>query len=237
MASKPQTYSTSFPIPPLYPSAETNQQQAITELQKNWHRLHDVDRAQAIKAAVQSGISGRSIAKSLDCSESLIRRLLKTLQAPPADIELARRGEISTSELARRAKANRARSETRQREAEERKRASEAAKLSRDILKWMGADAARQLNAEQIVNWARQDLMLAEQTGGLPTTKAPAGMKLDEIIRLCRPEPASDELDDSFSARWLALWVFHATANWAVRWSAIDQALSRVSSRFWIRSL
>jgi AraC-like DNA-binding protein len=237
MASKPQTYSTSFPTPPLYPPAETNQQHAIIELQKNWHRLHDVDRAQAIKALIDSGLSGRSIAKSLHCSESLIRRLLRTLQASPADIELGRRGEISTSELARRAKANQSRLETRQREVEERKRASEAAKLSRDILRWLCADSARQVNAEQIVYWARQHHMLAEQTGGLPTTKAPAGMKLDQIIRLCRPKRSSDELDVSFSASWLALWVFHASANWAVRWTAMDQALSQVSSRFWIRDL
>jgi transposase-like protein len=82
-----------------------NPSSAVAELQSHWHALPDLDRARAVGAINQSGISLRKIAKHLNCSDSLLRRLLKSLAAPPEDLSLARQGTISTNELVRRSKA------------------------------------------------------------------------------------------------------------------------------------
>ncbi|MGB0124409.1 MAG: hypothetical protein WBP63_13295 [Silvibacterium sp.] len=236
MASTSQTYSTSFPISPLYLLTKAKQQQAIADLQKNWHRLHDVDRAPAVEALIQSGISGRSLAKYLNCSDATIRRLRKTLQAIPEDRERARRGEISTNELARRAEANQAVCEARQREASERKRAGEAAKWSREILIWFKADNSRSGYAECILEEARKRVGTGE-TGDLRRKDFPKGMKLPEIIDSCRPKHTPDELFVSWFANWLLAWSYQVISDASIWWDSLDQAWKRVCSRFWMRDV
>lgn len=76
---------------------------AITELRHSWHRLHDLDRALAIRKIIQLDVSRRRLARELGFSEGLMRHLLKALKASSADQELARRNAISTNELVRRA--------------------------------------------------------------------------------------------------------------------------------------
>src|SRR5579859_871421 len=76
---------------------------AIADLRESWHRLHDLDRALAIRKIVQLGVDRRRLAREMGFSEGLFRHLLKALTASPADQELARQNLISTNELVRRA--------------------------------------------------------------------------------------------------------------------------------------
>jgi len=78
---------------------------AVAKLQSGWHSLPDLDRARAVHAIKQSGISTREIALQLHVSESLLRHLLQALQAPIEDRFLAQKRNTSTNELVRRAKA------------------------------------------------------------------------------------------------------------------------------------
>jgi len=57
----------------------------------NWFGFSDLDRASAILAIHQSGISIRKIAAQLQLSESLLRHLVQALQAPSSDRDLAGR--------------------------------------------------------------------------------------------------------------------------------------------------
>jgi len=63
---------------------------AIERLKRDWTRLSDVDRALAVRAINQSGLSTRGIARQLQRSESSLRNLLKALHAPAADLAAAR---------------------------------------------------------------------------------------------------------------------------------------------------
>src|ERR1035437_10183374 len=78
---------------------------AVAKLQSGWHPPPDLDRARAVHAIKQSGVSTRQIALQLHVSESLLRHLLQALQAPIEDRYLAHQGKISTNELVRRARA------------------------------------------------------------------------------------------------------------------------------------
>jgi transposase-like protein len=86
----------------LEPPLPTNATTAIAALRKSWHRLHDLDRALAVRDIVQLGVSRRRLARELGFNDGTIRRLLKTLKASSADQELARQHLISTNELIRR---------------------------------------------------------------------------------------------------------------------------------------
>src|ERR1039458_8694604 len=90
---------------------------AVADLQGKWHTLHDLDRARAVYAIHQAGVSLRELAKALNCSPSLLGHLLAALQASALDRTLAREGKISTRELARRARATGIRRAARHREA------------------------------------------------------------------------------------------------------------------------
>jgi lambda repressor-like predicted transcriptional regulator len=94
----------------------------ITDLQSKWGTLHDLDRARAVRAIHQSGTSLNELAKALKRSPSLLRHLLKTLQAPRVDQLLARNGKLTTNQLVRRAEAAEISLATKQREAEAVKR-------------------------------------------------------------------------------------------------------------------
>jgi hypothetical protein len=76
---------------------------AIADLREKWHRLHDLDRAVAVRDIIRLGVARRRLAREMGFSEGLFRHLLKALKAPPADQELARQHVISTNELVRRA--------------------------------------------------------------------------------------------------------------------------------------
>jgi hypothetical protein len=54
-----------------------NASPAIADLQARWHSLLDPDRALAILPIIRSGVSRRKLAGYLNCSPSLIRRLMR----------------------------------------------------------------------------------------------------------------------------------------------------------------
>ena len=85
----------------------THPSQAIANLQAKWHILKDLDRAEAVLTIHKSGVSLRGLAKFLNCSHSLLRHLLRAFEASPEDLALARSGQITTHELARRSTATR----------------------------------------------------------------------------------------------------------------------------------
>ena len=66
---------------------------SIAQLQSDWFKLSDLDRARAVLTIHQSGISIRKIAAQLQLSESLLRHLLLALRAPACDRDLARQGQ------------------------------------------------------------------------------------------------------------------------------------------------
>ena len=204
---------------------------AIANLQARSHSLLDPDRALAILPIIRSGVSGRQLARSLNCSESLLRRLLRCLQADPKDLDLARQCQIGTNELERRANQAKVRREANNQQALELKRTERTAGGTKAVLRWLASDKAAAGNAEQIVQETRAMLMLAEQTGGLPKDTAPIGTKLQEIILHVRPaERTDDQVDVGRLANWLALWSFYAFPDRTVLWGALDGAQQSFAS-------
>ena len=211
---------------------------AIADLQARWHTLRDPDRAFAILPLARSGVSHRKLAAYLNCSPSLVNRLVRCLQADQVDLEEARQCQISTNELLRRAKNALARRDTGHQHALEANRTQKVTGGTRAILRWLASDDAAAGNGEQIVSEARLMLMRAEQTGGLPGDTAPIGTKLQEIIGRTRPaERDDDQIDVGWFAHWLALWAFYAFPDRTVLWGALDQVLSCVQSRHWLSRL
>jgi len=202
---------------------------AISDLQSKWHTLHDLDRASAVFTIYQAGASIRQLAKTLNCSESLLRHLLAILKALPEDRYLARQYRISTNELVRRARTAGIRRSSMHREARAFERAQAARHGSKMICDWLADEGISSSYGEQIVDEARRLFAQAEQTGKFPPGAAPADMPTREIIQRCRPaELKSDSI--SFIARyawWLALWTFHAFIDSWVRDRALDLALER----------
>ena len=80
-------------------------QALILQLQADWFGLHYLDRARRIAAIRSAGASISQIAAGLKFSESNMRRLLWTLEAPAEYQDLARYNPISIRELVRRANA------------------------------------------------------------------------------------------------------------------------------------
>lgn len=76
----------------------------ILQLQADWFGLHYLDRARRVAEIRSNGASIRQVSAGLKFSESNIRRLLMTLEAPDDDQEMARYNRISIRGLVRRAK-------------------------------------------------------------------------------------------------------------------------------------
>lgn len=170
----------------------------LVNLQSQWHALDDLDRAKAVNAIKQSGISTRKIAEFLGFSESHLRRLLQALQAPPEDRSLARQGKLSTNELVRRSKAAEIRRATEQRQALELDRNRASIQGCRAICDWIGTEELSGPAGAQIVGEAR-----------------------------CRPaEPYADASSYiAWFARWLSLWAAYSMTDSLVRYKAIELAL------------
>lgn len=207
----------------------TTSSSAIVDLQNKWHTLHDLDRARAVYAIHQAGVSLRELAKALNCSPSLLGHFLTALQAPAADRSLAREGKLSTRELARRAKVAGTRRTARLREALEFERAQASLLGRRAICDWMAAENISGSYGEQIIDEARWSLALAEQVRKLPRGTAPPDMTTAGIIQRCRPaQPKNDAISFlAWYARWLALWAYYSMPDSQVRLAALDLALER----------
>src|ERR1035437_2381000 len=181
---------------------------AVAKLQSEWHSLPDLDRARAVHAIKQSGVSTRQIALHLNVSESLLRHLLQALQAPIEDRFLAHKRKTSTNELVRQARAAGIRRSSMHREALEFERTQASIRGCKTICNWLAVEDIPASYGEQIVEEARRTLAIAEENNTLPRDAAPADMPVVEIIQRYRPdEPKTDAI--SFVAwfvHWLSLW-------------------------------
>jgi lambda repressor-like predicted transcriptional regulator len=206
----------------------TNASSAIAELQSTWHTLVDLDRGLAVFAIHQGGTSLRQLARKLNCNESLLRRVLKAIQAPIEDQLLARLRAISTSELIRRAEAAGIRRVANEHEALEFERTENAVRGSKAICAWLVKERVSGGYGEQILCEAQRQLAEAEQTNKFPLGAAPAGLPVEEIIRTCKPAgPTTDAVNlVARFAYWLALWAYFAITDSNVRYRAFELALN-----------
>ena len=180
-------------------------------------------------------LSGRELAKALDCGESLIRHLKPLAEALPEEKRLARQGKISTLELKRRITERRAQKMHTAAEAVEQARLEAARRGADDILQWFNnEEKIAYPYAEQIILETRRKLREAERDGTLPTEKAPAGLPVSEIIRRCGLQIPACTDDINFVERyalWLALWGYHAMPDGRIREKALDIALNELVAR------
>jgi transposase-like protein len=206
----------------------TSLSSAIADLQSTWHTLNDLDRGRAVFAIQQDGTRLRELARKLNCNESLLRRLLKAIQAPIEDQLLARQGTISTSELIRRAKAAGDRRTANEHEALDLERTQNALRGSKAICAWLVQERVSGGFGEQILCEAQRLLADAEQTNRFPHGAAPLDMPVEEIIQKCKPEgPTTDAVDlVARFAFWLALWAYYAITDSNVRYRAFELALN-----------
>jgi transposase-like protein len=192
---------------------------SITQLQSDWFGFSDLDRASAILAIHQSGISIRKIAAQLQLSESLLRHLVQALQAPSSDRDLARQGKISTNELARRAKAAGTRCSPQH---------SEATDL---ICDWLLQTKLHGPSREMIVDEVQRKFRNMKEAGLQPSAIALPGMPVSQIIKRAKPPALTDGRIDivAWFAQWLCKWSFFAFPDEDVRDAALHLAAQKQS--------
>ncbi|MGA8086906.1 MAG: hypothetical protein WCA10_06340 [Terracidiphilus sp.] len=201
----------------------------ISTLQSKWGSLHDLDRAQRVRALRRSGTSLNKLAKAVQCSPSLLRHLLEALEAPRADQLLARDGKLTTNQLVRCAKAAKAAQKAREGEALALKQAQASIRGCKEICDWLTRESFPGSYGEQIIIEAQRELAYAEQNGKLPKGAAPAALPVTEIIQRCRPaELKTDAITPiAWFGHWLALWAFYLMPDSLVRYRAFESALER----------
>jgi AraC-like DNA-binding protein len=199
---------------------------AVADLQSRWCALSDLDRAQAIKSIHQSGVSLRKLASFLNCSPSLLTHLLQAGQAPLEDRVLARRGELSTRALVRRARATGTRRAAMHREAIAFERESEARRHSQAIKRWLGEQGVADADRGQVIERACLHLSPPEWTERLPLVAIPAGMSADNSVRTCLPtQPDPTEVGFAAGIAWqLAHWVAAGISDHQLRQRALELA-------------
>ena len=206
---------------------------SIAQLQLDWFKLSDLDRARAVLTIKQSGISTRKVADQLQLSESLLRHLLQALQAPASDQVLAQQGKISTNELVRRARAAGLRKSARHREALELERAHAARKAANTICDWLAERGLPGSYGEQILEEVRREFADRELDGSLPPCPRRAEIPLHTIILRSKPNRPID--DNAASIRWyhewLFRWTYHAFPDQVIRDTALDLALQKQWTR------
>ena len=201
--------------------------QAVTDLQVQWHILQDLDRAEAVSSIHQAGVSLRRLAKALNCSDCLLRHLLHVRAASPEDLVLARQGQISTWELARRSVATRTTQASMSRGISVSEIANAATRGCGTIRAWLAEESLNNPYGVQVTKEAYRLVMNAERAGKLPRGLAPSGVMTGEITRRCRPaEPTTNNAEVvSWYALWLALWTCYAIPNARVREQALKLVL------------
>jgi len=199
---------------------------SIVQLQSDWFKLSDLDRASAVLTINQSGISIRKVATQLKLSESLLRHLLYALQAPAGDQVLAREGKISTNELVRRARPSQRRSphHSATLELERAQKIHEATDL---ICDWLLQTKMFAPVREMIVKEAQRKFLAMKEARLLPSLAAPHDTPVSQIIKRAKP-PADDTIDIvAWFAQWLCKWSFFAFPDENVRAAALDLALEK----------
>ena len=175
----------------------------------------------------QAGISYRKLGKALNCSESLPRHVNKAAQASALDRISARKGKISTRELARRSNAAQAVRARRAQETLERERNLGSKKISQAICEWLEEEGFPGAYGEQIVDEARRLPACAEEQNELPPhPPAPDGTPVDKIIERFRPQRAADTtmIDIGWYAEWLLRWVYFSLPDSITRHKALGIA-------------
>jgi len=199
---------------------------AIADLQSRWHILHDLDRAQAIKSIHQAGVSLRKLASFLNCSSSLLTHLLQAGQARLEDRVLARRGELSTRALVRRARATGTRRTALHREAIALDIEQTAIQDSRSILNWLAEQDVTDADREQIIKRARLYVSLVEGIFPLSPVAMSACIPADKTVRVQWPvqsDLAETGLVAGF-ARQLAHWALDGVSDPQIRQRAFELA-------------
>jgi hypothetical protein len=200
----------------------------IVNLQAQWHVLLDLDRAKAIRSVLRScKISQRKLAGYLNCSESLVRHLLRAAEAAPEDRALARQGVISTSELKKRSIATTSRRTKTHHDALERDREQAALQGSKQILDWLVSERITRPYSEKVIDDARLRFAFPQQSEGMPGGTAPVGMPTAEIIRCCKPAHLESDTANFMAGyvKWLLLWAAYSMPNPQIRDKAIELAL------------
>lgn len=197
-------------------------------LKKKWDKLHDADRALQVRMLKNAGLTFRQLAAELGCSSTLLRTLYKAAHAPQEDLELARKGQISTRELARRGHAAAKLLAEQNQQALERKRTQAARKAALTICEWLDEHELCPSHCAVIIEEARRILAEAEFRDNLPTSPPPPPQfPTDKIISQMRP-PASVNPDVGevwWYADWLARWAFYASPDRILRDKALNIAL------------
>lgn len=198
---------------------------AVAELRANWARLNDLKRADAVFAVRQRGVSLRRLAGQLNCSEGLLRHLLRAREASAEDRALARRGSISTRELARRSRRG-AVFPARSHEAAQFERARAAREAGELIRAWLSREQIRAEDKNQVIQNARELLNSAECNGTLPTFPPPIGTTVEDLITQCQPPPPKPNGSEAISwfGRWLELWLAYHIPDSQMRREALDLA-------------
>jgi hypothetical protein len=218
------------PIRPIKRSHHTMESiPSIAQLQSDWFGFSDLDRASAILAIKQTGISTRKVAAELHLSESLLRHLLLALQAPASDRDLARQGKITTNELARRAKAVGLLRLPDNSEAIELERV-QATRIATDLIcDWLAKHGQQGSYGKQILEEVRREFASRELDGSLPLCPKHAETPLHKIILRSKP---GRPIDDNATAirwhhEWLFRWTYHAFPDKDIRDAALDLALQK----------
>jgi hypothetical protein len=142
----------------------TDTRSAVIDLRSRWHTLCDLDRARAVQSLNREGMTLRAIASQLNCSQSLLSHLVRATQAPVEDRELARCGEISTRELARRAGSSGTRTTSTQREAVAFDRERAATQASQIITGWLDFEKVANTDRDRVINQAQSHLLNADRS-------------------------------------------------------------------------
>jgi len=209
--------------------------EAFSQLQASWHTLDFVDRGYAILSLIKAGVSRRYLARELDCSEGLIRSYLSGLEASPADLQLARRGEISLRELIRRATGRGTHTQkSNERSTDPVGQNGSAAPATADVttvLDWLRKDPLRNANACLILNEVLRALEISERNNHLPALSVPFGMKTEEVIECCRPSLNKFDHYIAWCANWLGWWVVCLIPEAVRRREALTQAIKQFPRR------
>jgi transposase-like protein len=185
------------------------------QLQSDWFKFSDLDRARAVLAINQTGISTGKVAAQLQLSESLLRHLLQALQAPVQDRDLARQGKISTNELVRRARAADLRRSPDNSEALALERTEETLKAADLICDWLLQTQLFGPARKMIVKEVRHKFITVKEAGLHPSVTAPHDSPVSEIIKRAKPPALADGHIDIVArfAQWLCRWSFFAFPN------------------------
>jgi transposase-like protein len=205
---------------------------SIAQLQSDWFKFSDLDRASAVLTITQSGISIRKVAAQLHLSESLLRHLLQALQAQASDRVLAQKGKISTNELVRRARAA-SLFRSPDNKALELERVRETSEAANTICDWLAERGQQGSYGKQILKEVRHEFASRELNGSLPPCPKHAETPLHKIILRSKPDRP---IDDNATAirwhhEWLFRWTYHALPDKDIRDAALDLALQMQPGR------